>query len=167
MKIGRRRPDDSWTQSWGSSETESLLLPLLIRSSSSDGKPKGQVWWMWAWWRARPNRAPAAYLCIGVNVEDDIVFVPKENKLSSCCFFLWDGGIAFKYQVINEIKKYSVFQFHHWCSLPKLFSSWGLIHVILDTWRKDRAQVMCIFFCFYEVFFLIRNRRYYVMYSDD
>ena len=68
LNMGRRRPEDSWTQSWWSSETESLLLPLLMRSAASE--PKGWVWWIWAWWRAIPNRAPAAYLCVGDNIDD-------------------------------------------------------------------------------------------------
>lgn len=90
LKIGRRRQEDSWTQSWGSSETESELLPLLTRSSeerppssSTEGKPNGRVRWIWAWCSASPNNAPAAYFCVGVKIDDDddilSYFSPNSN----------------------------------------------------------------------------------------
>ena len=78
LKTGRRRPEISWTQRSGSSATESLLLLLLLLVRSSDGsssenKPNGRVWLIWAWWRARAKRAPAAYLWVGV--KNDVVVV--------------------------------------------------------------------------------------------
>lgn len=80
LNTGRRRPETSWTQRSGSSATESALLPLLVRSSDvpSSGKepPKGRVWLIWAWWRARARRAPAAYLCVGV--KNDVVAIALE-----------------------------------------------------------------------------------------
>lgn len=75
LKTGGRRPEFSWTQSSGPSETESALLTLLVRSSVDSSSPednrRGWVWWIWAWWRANANRAPAAYLCVGV--KNDVV----------------------------------------------------------------------------------------------
>lgn len=54
LKTGRSKPEWWWTQRWGSSETESELLELLLlirlvleMESSEAGKSRMRVWLIW------------------------------------------------------------------------------------------------------------------------
>lgn len=71
MKIGRSKPEVWWTQRSGSSKT-ARVVELLEEGNSSVDRPNGWVWWSWAWCRARLNKAPAAYLCVGVRYDDGV-----------------------------------------------------------------------------------------------
>jgi len=71
MKTGRSKPEVWWTQRSGSSKTALVAVELLGEGKSSVERPSGWVWWSCAWCRARPNKAPAAYLCVGVRYDGD------------------------------------------------------------------------------------------------